>query len=98
MGSDRSGCPGRPGSPHADLRLTDGARVNSPSVDCASLQLEIDELRREVRRLRASNNGPPSDDGDVYASDDDDEEARAFDDFYRAYDEIHDKTRKFLLG
>lgn len=30
--------------------------------------------------------------------DDDDDGARAFDEFYRAYDEVHVKTRKFLLG
>ena len=34
----------------------------------------------------------------VYVLDDDDAEARAFDDFYRAYDDGHAKTRKFLLG
>lgn len=34
----------------------------------------------------------------VYVLDDDTDEARAFDDFYRAYDEVHVKTRKFLLG
>ena len=29
---------------------------------------------------------------------DDDDDALAFDEFYRAYDEVHVKTRKFLLG
>lgn len=84
--------------------------MNSPSVDRASLQLEIDELRREVRRLaevrdqlihdrrHSSDSVPPAGDRNIYVFDDDDEEARAFDDFYRAYDEVHVKTRKFLLG
>lgn len=33
-----------------------------------------------------------------YVFDDDDDGAQAFDEFYRAYDEVHVKTRKFLLG
>ncbi|MGI9614247.1 MAG: hypothetical protein ACR2QO_15155 [Acidimicrobiales bacterium] len=43
---------------------------------------------------------PPGADVDesVYVLDDDAAEARAFDDFYRAYDDGHAKTRKFLLG
>ena len=36
--------------------------------------------------------------GNVYVFDDDDAAARAFDEFYQAYDTGHAKTREFLLG
>lgn len=58
-------------------------------AEIAELQDEVNRLAVERRRLASSDN--------VYVLDDDDDEARAFDAFYRAYDEGHAKTRKFLL-
>ncbi|MGF1596618.1 MAG: hypothetical protein ACFCVK_06755 [Acidimicrobiales bacterium] len=78
-----------------------------------ALEAEIALLRQEVDRLSTDADDTPGhgavvtidtddalDDGDranIYVFDDDDEEARAFDEFYRAYDEVHAKTREFLL-
>jgi len=82
--------------------------VTNTNPEAASLQAEIAELRREVSRLsevrdrlhraaHSSDSAIPTTDN-IYVFDDEDVEARAFDDFYRAYDEVHAKTRKFLLG
>ena len=49
-------------------------------------------------RPRASGQPSANTDESLYVLDDDAAEARAFDDFYRAYDDGHAKTRKFLLG
>jgi hypothetical protein len=67
--------------------------------ETAALRTEIEELRRTLadvtsnkRHLRAVP------DDNIYVFDDDDDEARAFDEFYRAYDELHAKKRRFLPG
>ena len=63
----------------------------------AALEMELSELRRRIDDLDESDDDVGSGDN-VYVFDDDDDEARAFDDFYRAYDGTHAKTRRFLLG
>ena len=79
--------------------------------EIAELRNQVDELTTQRDRLlrnvasaeRVTNwlNDAGHDDGEdpnIYVLDDDDAEARAFDDFYQAYDDGHAKTRKFLLG
>jgi hypothetical protein len=73
----------------------------------ADLRDEVDDLTAKRDRLlrnvalaertTSPTTTPPPDDS-VYVFDEDADEARAFDDFYRAYDDGHAKTRKFLLG
>lgn len=84
--------------------------MNSEIADTAKLLQEISELRAEVERLTGvrdrlllSSGAPPPDvlasaPASEYATDEDTDEARAFDAFYHAYDGVHAKTRKFLLG
>ena len=64
----------------------------------AALEAELDDLRQQIDRLDDEDLGRAEAPVNVYVFDDDDEEARAFDDFYRAYDRKHAKTRRFLLG
>jgi hypothetical protein len=59
----------------------------------ASIEAEIAQLRRELDRLTAIRDELVN----IYVFDDADVEARAFDQFYNAYDEVHVKTRRFLL-
>jgi hypothetical protein len=75
--------------------------------DTAALKREIEELRRTLADVTAGRSAGgvgiatrPGDTGgdNIYVFDDDDEAARAFDEFYRAYDELHAKKRRFLLG
>lgn len=58
-----------------------------------ALEHEITELRRRLDRLTAVRDELVS----IYVFDDEDDDARAFDDFYGAYDEVHAKIRSFLL-
>jgi hypothetical protein len=58
-----------------------------------SLEAEICALRRQLDRLTAVRDELVN----IYVFDDQDDDARAFDDFYGAYDEVHAKTRRFLL-
>lgn len=89
------------------------ARRNPTALrrEIAELRNQVDELTTQRDRLlrnvasaeRVTNwlHAPEGEDGEepnIYVLDDDDAEARAFDDFYRAYDDGHAKTRKFLLG
>lgn len=53
---------------------------------------------RDSDREAAREMARETDRDNIYVFADDDDEARAFDDFYGAYDEGHAKTRKFLLG
>ena len=76
--------------------------------EIADLQREVERLTDERARLvltddqvrggvqRKDPNEPAAD--NVYVLADDTVEARAFDEFYSAYDEVHAKTREFLLG
>lgn len=77
----------------------------------ADLEAEVEALTEKRDRLlravanveQSSLNWAPAGssvgaDRCAYVLADDDAEARAFDDFYRAYDDGHAKTRKFLLG
>lgn len=78
--------------------------------EIADLRREVADLTEVRDRLRSElglADGPaprktPASPGstaaNVYVLDDDADEAKAFDAFYRAYDEVHAKTRKFLLG
>ena len=82
--------------------------------DTSALKSEIADLQREVERLTEERDrlvltsGQVGGDGrrddceeaidDVYVLAEDTDEARAFDRFYSAYDEVHAKTREFLLG
>jgi hypothetical protein len=59
----------------------------------ADLEAEIAGLRRQLDRLTAVRDELVN----LYAFDDRDVDAKAFDDFYSAYDEVHAKTRSFLL-
>ncbi|MCP3987531.1 MAG: hypothetical protein GY724_00520 [Actinomycetia bacterium] len=76
-----------------------------------ALRREIAVLRQELDRLHHLQNQLETMDdedfdrdlrvheqGNIYVYRDDADEAVAFDEFYTAYDEIHAKTRKFLLG
>jgi hypothetical protein len=78
-----------------------------------ALRREITSLRQELDRLHHlqgqlemmdDDDFTPGLDpevhqpGNVYVFRDDADEAVAFDEFYTAYDEVHAKTRKFLLG
>jgi hypothetical protein len=63
--------------------------------EASALETEIAELRRQVDQLTAV--GEQVEAVNVYVFDDEDAEAKAFDEFYRAYDEVHAKTRSFLL-
>jgi hypothetical protein len=65
--------------------------------ETAALRTEIDALRETLAEITATLDRPEPDDN-IYVFDDDDDEARAFDEFYRAYDEAHAKKRRFLLG
>lgn len=66
--------------------------VPEPSCSCSC-------GRRSGSPSHAGGAASDTDDRDnIYVFDDDDEEARAFDEFYRAYDESHAKKRRFLLG
>lgn len=58
------------------------------------LEAEIALLRRKLDRLTAIRDELIN----IYEFDDTDADARAFDQFYSAYDEVHVKTRSFLLG
>lgn len=73
----------------------------------AALEMELAELRHQIDRLGSDDEVLPSSAADqsemtsstnLYVFDEGDDEAKAFDAFYRAYDGIHAKTRKFLLG
>lgn len=78
-------------------------------TEITDLRREVEQLTQTRDRLRAeqalfgrgtaeTTTSQDSTSRDtVYVLHDDTEEARAFDEFYRAYDEVHVKTRKFLL-
>ena len=80
-------------------------------TEITELRREVDQLTRTRDRLRAEQalfgrkadlsaavrSAERSTGDTVYVLHDDSAEARAFDEFYRAYDEVHAKTRNFLL-
>jgi len=78
-------------------------RHRAPNRDLPPLPLrgEADELdarilekQRELERLTAVRDELLN----IYVFGDDDPDARAFDEFYGAYDEVHARIRRFLLG
>lgn len=78
----------------ADNTLGNRSGPASSFVEPEVLEAEIAELRRQLDRLTAVRDELVN----IYVFGDDDAEARAFDEFYSAYDEVHAKTRSFLLG
>jgi hypothetical protein len=68
--------------------------MESTARTVEALEAEIDKLRRQLDRLTAVRDELIS----IYVFNDDDDEARAFDQFYAVYDDVHAKTRSFLLG
>ncbi len=81
-------------------------RIADLQAEVDALTDQRDRLLRAVARAERLNwqadtgpvDGSLAGESSVYVLDDDAAEARAFDDFYRAYDDGHAKTRKFLLG
>jgi len=91
--------------------ITTGTDLAVLQEQIAGLRQEIDELTElrnrmsgdePVERRRGGGTSILSDDDDggenVYVWGEDSDEAQAFDEFYKAYDEVHAKTRRFLLG
>lgn len=76
--------------------------------ETTQLKTEIAYLRQELARVSGeirltesdtrAGGSQPLDGSNLYVFDEDDEEAKAFDEFYRTHDEVHAKTRRFLLG
>ncbi len=68
--------------------------THAPTRDHADdLEAEIVAKQRELERLTAVRDELLN----IYVFGDDDPEARAFDEFYGAYDEVHARIRRFLL-
>lgn len=68
--------------------------TRTPTQDRADdLEAELREKRRELETLTAVRDELLN----IYVFSDDDPEARAFDEFYGAYDEVHARVRRFLL-
>ncbi len=66
----------------------------TPSRDAADdLEAEILEKQRELEKLTAVRDELLN----IYVFGDDDPAARAFDEFYGAYDKSHARIRRFLL-
>ncbi len=62
-----------------------------------TLRKQRDDRAEQVSIPTAATGQLPPEEDNIYVLNDNDAEAKAFDAFYGAYDEVHDKTRKFLL-
>ena len=98
---------------HLVVKTDELIEANGEPDEMEALRREVASLRQELDRLhhlQAQLEMMDDDDfriggdvevhqpGNVYVFRDDADEAVAFDEFYTAYDEVHAKTRKFLLG
>jgi len=80
----------------AELRRQIDELANEP--DCGDAAMDGFAVARHPSAGNISRVGETPMAIEDFELDDDDVQAQAFDDFFAAYDESHDETRKFLLG